>query len=101
MPIAVIYIAAAMLFVGAAPLPYGYYMFLRIVATGVFVWAAFVTYERGDKSLPWVYGILAILFNPLIKVHLPKELWAVVDVGVGIFLLVTSSKIRAKKIENT
>lgn len=101
MPITVIYIAAAMLFVGAASLPYGYYMLLRIVATGVFIWAAFVAYERGQKSLPWVYGVLAILFNPLLKVHLPKELWAVVDVGSGIFLLVTSKKIRGRKIGNT
>lgn len=101
MPIAVIYIAAAMLFVGAAPLPYGYYMLLRVVASGVFVWAAFVAYERGDKSLPWVYGVIAVLFNPFLKVHLPKELWAVVDVGAGIFLLATSAKIRTRKIENT
>ncbi|MCI1279628.1 MAG: hypothetical protein LKG23_11670 [Nitrospira sp.] len=100
MPIAVIYIAAAMLFVGAAPLPYGYYMLLRIVATGVFIWAAFVAHEYGQKSLPWGYGVLAILFNPLLKIHLPKELWAVVDVGSGIFLLGTSTKIRAKKNNN-
>lgn len=97
MPVAVIYIAAAMLFLGAAPLPYGYYMLLRLVATGVFVWAAFIVYEHGHKSLPWVYGVLAILFNPLLKVHLPKEVWAVVDVGSGILLLVTSKKILARK----
>ena len=46
MPVAVIYITAGMLFLGAAPLPYGYYMLLRLVVTGVCVWAAFVSYER-------------------------------------------------------
>ena len=101
MPLAVIYIAAALFIIGAAPLPYGYYMLLRLIATGVFIWAAFVAYERKHDSLPWVYGVLAILFNPLIKIHLPKELWAVVDVGSGILLLVTKSTIQQGTNENT
>ena len=96
MPVSVIYIAAAMLFVGAAPLPYGYYMLLRLVATGVFIWAAIVAYDRKSEILPWVYGVLAVVFNPLIKVHLPKELWAVVDVGSGVLLLATKSVIQKK-----
>ena len=96
MPVAVIYIAAAMLFIGAAPLPYGYYMLLRLVATGVFIWAAFIAYERNNEALPWVYGVLSLLFNPLIKIHLPKELWAVVDVGLGVLLLATKSAIQKK-----
>lgn len=98
MPLAVIYIAAALLFIGAAPMPYGYYMLLRLIATGIFIWAAFLAYERKHESLPWVYGVLAILFNPLIKIHLPKELWAVVDIGSGILLLVTKSTIQQSNI---
>lgn len=101
MPVAVIYIAASMLFIGAAPLPYGYYMLLRLVATGVFIWAAFIAYERKSEALPWVYGVLALLFNPLIKIHLPKEFWAVVDIGSGILLLSTKSTIQQRANENT
>ncbi len=52
MPAAVIYICAAMLFIGAAPLPYGYYMLLRLVAFGVFAYAAYVAYEKKSKALP-------------------------------------------------
>ncbi len=96
MPVAVIYIAAAMLFVGAAPLLYGYYMLLRLVTTGVFIWAAIVAYDRKSEILTWVYGVLAVVFNPIIKVHLPKELWAVVDVGLGVLLLATKSVIQKK-----
>ncbi len=101
MPIAVIYITTVLLFVGAAPLPYGYYMLLRLIVTGVFIWTAFIAYERKHESLPWVYGVLAILFNPLIKIHLPKEFWAVVDIGSGILLLSTKSIIQQSTNENT
>ncbi len=96
MPIAAIYISVAMLFIGAMPLPYGYYTFLRLVICGVFAYAAFVSFKRKAKILPLVYGLLAILFNPLIKIHLPKEVWMVIDIGTGIFLLVTAKAIRTK-----
>jgi hypothetical protein len=101
MPIAVIYITAALLLIGAAPLPYGYYTLLRIVATGVFVWAAYISHERKNEVLPWIYVISAIIFNPIIKIHLPKELWAIIDIGAGILLLCTKTKIEQKVSNNT
>ena len=97
MPIAVIYITAAMLFFGAAPLPYGYYMLLRIIVTGVLIWASIIAHERKREVLPWIYGLGAILFNPIIKIYLPKEFWAVIDIGFAILLLSTKSSIVNKK----
>lgn len=94
MPIAVIYAAAAMLFLGAAPLPYGYYMLLRLVACGVFAFAAFIAFDKKHKVLPWVYGFMALVFNPIIKIHFPKEMWAVVDITSGILLLATAKMIK-------
>ena len=97
MPIPVIYITAIMLFIGAAPLPYGYYMLLRLVATGVLILAAYISYERKEKLLPWILCVLALLFNPIFKVHFPKELWTIIDIGTGIFLLVIRTKIQERK----
>lgn len=94
MPPAVIYISAAMLFLGAAPLPYGYYMLLRLVACGVFAYAAFIAYERKNKTLPWVLGLMALIFNPIIKIHFPKEVWAFVDVAAAILLLATAKEVK-------
>jgi len=95
-PTAVIYICAAMLFVGAAPMPYGYYTLLRLVACGVFAFAAFVAFDRKSKTLPWVYGLLAVVFNPIIKIYLPKEVWVLIDVGAGILLLATAKAVKTK-----
>ena len=87
MPKPVIYILVLMLLLAVLPLPYGYYTLLRLVATGVFAWAAVITYEQNDKLLPWFFGLLALLLNPIIKIHLPKELWAVIDIGSAILIL--------------
>ena len=95
MPAAVIYICAAMLCIGAAPLPYGYYMLLRLVAFGVFAYAAYVAYEKKSKALPWVYGFMALVFNPIVKIHFPKEMWAVVDIAAGLLLLAMAKQVKA------
>lgn len=70
-PVAVIYICAALLFIGTMPLPYGYYTLLRLVACGVFTFSAFVAHERNAQVFPWLYGLVALIFNPVIKIHLP------------------------------
>lgn len=88
MPKPAIYILAGLLLIGALPLPwYGYYTLLRIVACAGFAWAAYAAYEKGSAWLPWAFGLLAILFNPVIKVYFPKEVWIIVDVVAGGFLL--------------
>jgi hypothetical protein len=99
MPIAVIYIAAGLLFLGAAHdllpyLPYGYFTFLRIVATGVFIWAFLVSLHRNGSLLPTMYLLLAITFNPVMKVPLPSELWMFVDIAAGSLLLFTRNRIK-------
>jgi len=94
MPTAVIYVTSAMLFLGVAPLPYGYYMPLRLVACGVFAFAAFIAFDRKSKALPWVYGFLALVFNPISKIHFPKEMWAVVDVAAAVLLLATAKAVK-------
>lgn len=87
MPKAVLYIAAIMLLIALIPLPYGYYQLLRLVATVAFGWAAYISYHRQDQVLPWICGLLAMLFNPLVPIHLPRELWMPIDAAAGAFLL--------------
>jgi hypothetical protein len=88
-PAAVLYIAVAMLLIALAPLPYGYYTLLRLVATAVFIWAALVSYQRKSALLPWVFAVMALLFNPVFKVYLPREAWMFIDLGAAALLLVT------------
>lgn len=94
MPVQVIYIAAGLLLIAAAPLPYGYYTFLRIVATVVFLWAGVIAWDRKSVLLAVIFGLMAVLFNPILKIHFSKELWAALDLTAAALLLVTSRKIK-------
>lgn len=74
-------------------IPYGYYTLLRLVACGVFALASFITQQKKHTALPWVYGLLAILFNPFFPIYLTKELWIYMDIGGALLLLFTSKTI--------
>lgn len=97
MPKVAIYGAAAMLFLGALPLPYGYYMLLRIVACGAFAYACFIAYGNRASALPWAYGLFAVLFNPIAPIHLAKGAWMLVDIAAGATLLLTAKSIAAQE----
>jgi len=96
MPIAVIYIAAGILFLGVAQeyLPYGYYTVLRIVATGTFIWAFLVSFNRNGALLPWIYLLFAVVFNPILKVPLSQELWMAIDIVASVLLIFTQNMIK-------
>ena len=65
--------------------PYGYYILLRWVCCGIFAYLAFRGAEQGLQGWVWVFGITAAVYNPILPVHLTRELWLVVNiVTIGI-----------------
>lgn len=70
------------------PMPYGYYMLVRFVSMAAFGVMAYRYYEQNKVVLAIVFGFLALLFQPFIKIALGRTLWNVVDVIVAILLLV-------------
>ncbi len=77
-------LTAAACITGAFHLPYSYYMLLRCMATAT---ALFLMLCHG-KRLPqagWVpLLVIALLFNPVVKVHLVRSLWAVIDTAAAL-----------------
>lgn len=66
--------------------PYGYYQLLRIVVTVTAGFVAYVLYDEQDRTW-FAFLAIAILFNPLLPVHLERELWTAIDyVTAGIFV---------------
>ena len=74
-------IVAALMLLGAlGHWPYGYYQLLRLVTCGAAVWVAVVAYGWRKLWATWLFGFIAVLFNPLIPIHLSRELWQPIDV---------------------
>lgn len=79
-----------------APMPYGYYQFVRFVAMVVFGVMAYKYYEEKKNVLAITFGALALLFQPFFKVALGRIMWNVVDVAVAVLLIILSWKERTK-----
>lgn len=65
--------------------PYGYYVLLRWVVCPCFIYAALQAFKQGKKNMVWVLGVTAAIYNPLISLHLNRELWSVLNLaGIGV-----------------
>ena len=80
-------ILAVLFFICLADMPYGYYQFVRFIALVGFSVLAYLSYQDQKKELAFAYIALAVLFQPLIKISLGRDIWNLVDVVVGVWLL--------------
>lgn len=72
-------VVAVMLLIATMPLAYEYYLLLRWATCGVSIFIAIKAYNWGRTWATWLFGIVAVLFNPLIPIHLTKEIWQPID----------------------
>jgi hypothetical protein len=68
-------------------MPYGFYQFVRFTAMVGFAVLAYQASEKENKTEMIIYTGLAILFQPLMKISLGRQLWNIVDVIVAVGLL--------------
>jgi hypothetical protein len=81
-------IATIMLLLALAPWPYGYYQLLRFVVCGIAGYVAFMVYSWQKVWAVWLFGFIAVLFNPLIPIHLSREIWQPIDVICALLFVV-------------
>lgn len=89
-------VLAILFFLCLLDMPYGFYQFVRFVALVGFGILAFQASEKGNQTEMIVYGMLALLFQPLFKIVLGRELWNIIDLIVGIGLIITVVKDKMK-----
>lgn len=79
-------IATAMLLWALVPSnPYAYYTLLRWVACPIFAYLALSAAGRGRVGWAWVLGVTAAAYNPIVRMHLTREIWTLVNLAtIGI-----------------
>jgi len=81
-------IAGIALFIAILTLPYGYYQFLRFFICGVGVYGAYLSYQKKNIAWVWILGIIALVFNPILKFYFVKETWKIIDLIAGLLFCV-------------
>jgi len=81
----VVTIAAIAVAIGLLPLPYGYYVLLRIFLCGLSLY--FLTRPTGIRDAEkWVLAGLVLLYNPIAPVELgSKPLWTIINIATVVW----------------
>lgn len=91
-------ISVVMLLFAVVDLPYGYYQILRFVICAVGVLSGY-NFIRSDsrkvKYYGYVFGIIAITFNPFVPIHFEREEWRVLDIICAIYFAFVVYKIQS------
>lgn len=80
---------ALLLFLCLLDMPYGYYQLVRFLSMAGFVYFGYREFEKTNQIMGFVYIGLAVLFQPIIKIALGRDIWNIVDVIVGIGLVMS------------
>lgn len=76
-------IAAVMLLAALGRWPYGYYVLLRWVVCAAAIFTVVLAVQYKKEWIAWPFGVVAVAFNPLIPIHLMREIWQVIDIVVA------------------
>lgn len=70
-------------------MPYGYFQFVRVAALISFAILAYHASQENKNIEMIIFIGLAILFQPLIKIALGRQMWNIVDVVVAVGLIIS------------
>lgn len=62
--------------------PYSYYILLRWVCCPILTYLAWQAFLTEKWNWAWIFGLSALLFNPLFRVGLTREVWTVVNIAL-------------------
>ncbi len=92
-------IAAIMLLWALASWPYGYYQLLRFIVCAISVYIAYMAYNWQKVWAVWLFGFVAILFNPFAPIHLSREFWQPIDIVCAILFIAIAFVLKKPKEE--
>jgi hypothetical protein len=76
---------------------YGYYTFLRWAICITSILVGYAAYRLEKIGWVFIFGAVAILFNPIAPIYLNKDTWVIIDMGVAILFLISMFFIKEKK----
>ncbi len=68
---------------------YAYYTILRFVIFGTTSYGIFLAIRFHRIGWAWILGIITILYNPFIPIHLERDMWGIVNICTSILLVVS------------
>ena len=78
--------------------PYFYYQIVNLFTTISLIFLSYKSNLTNDKIFTYIFGFLALLFQPLIPIYFGKEGWVVLDYLTSLILFIYIITNGAKKL---
>ena len=80
---------AGLLAIAPLPLPYGYFVLLRLVVCSAVGLLTYYDCRVRGRVSGWAITMagIALLFNPLIPVHLTRDIWIPIDLSTALLII--------------
>lgn len=79
--------------------PYGYYIIMRVVVCAEFSYLCVLAFRARETNWAWILGALAFTYNPILPLHLNRELWSVINILSILFTIIHIRKHRNNSTE--
>lgn len=77
-------LAASFLIGALMHMPYGYYVLLRWVVACAGTFMAWRSARCGQQGWVFPLALMAVIFNPLLPLHLTRQVWQPVDIAASV-----------------
>ncbi len=92
-------VSAALLLALNPDNPYGYYLLLRVVCFAVFAYVGVKALQQDKSKWALAAAMLAILYNPFLRIHLSRDAWTLINLGTVVFALTTIPALRSRQAD--
>ncbi len=77
--------------------PYGFYVLMRFVVCSAAGFLAWQQWSADNRLSGWVVvlAVICFLFNPVVPIHLTREIWRVFDLAAAVAFLLHLRSVRA------
>ena len=69
--------------------PYGFFTLLKFVIFTLTAYIAWISYQAKQEKWTWIFGFIAVIFNPFIPLYFGRDFWILVDLIVAVFLIIS------------
>ena len=94
LPIPIILSIVMLLMTTLKHLPHGFYTLLRLVVCLTSIFVASFAYKARLRYWTYLMGLIALLFNPIIKVYFNKSTWQLIDLVTAIIFVISIAKLK-------
>ena len=92
-------LAGIMLLLGLGYREYSYYILLRWVVTASAIYSGWIASHLKIHYWTWFFFIVAIIFNPIIPLHMSKSTWQILDLVFAIGFFVSIIKLKRVRVD--